>query len=275
MKTKMKVMAQVAVLVLASAVTSQAAISVVGRWSFNEVGAANGNDIASGLNTGTSPGFNMIQQLGPNLVKYSNDVPSGSVDPLAPSFSASFGAVTTNYFASSSGSFTNSDNIGMELWVKSGVASQSSNIFSNSSIDGKGFNILQQGTNYSAVVQGNAVFGSTAASTSQWTHLALVYDSGAFGGTNFYVNGVLNATLSGAYVSTLGGSAQSIYMGAGFSAASPFSGLVADARIFTFTSGQFNTSDLNVVPEPSTYVMVLGGLLTLFVLARRRHSSAA
>lgn len=52
-----------------------------------------------------------------------------------------------------------------------------------------------------------------------------------------------------------------------------YSGTIDEARLFTFQPGQFQASDLTnyvgVVPEPSTYALVVGGIATLLLIRRR------
>jgi hypothetical protein len=55
-----------------------------------------------------------------------------------------------------------------------------------------------------------------------------------------------------------------------------YSGTIDEARLFTFQPGQFQASDLTnyvgVVPEPSTYALVVGGIATLLLIRRRVQS---
>jgi hypothetical protein len=181
-----------------------------------------------------------------------------------------------------------SDNFGMEIWVKSGAVNQTGAIFINGAPNsGTGFSLYQNGANYSAnlgnYTVGGAFFGSSAVSTGAWTHLALVRDTAAFGGTQFYVNGVLNGTIADSslgingYVATSSLSYEYLSVGARLDTTNAFNGSTDDARLFTFTSGAFNVSDLNyaAVPEPSAYVLMLLGLSALVVLRRKFVSTKA
>jgi hypothetical protein len=53
-----------------------------------------------------------------------------------------------------------------------------------------------------------------------------------------------------------------------------YTGTIDEARLFTFQPGQFQASDLTnyVVPEPSTYALVVGGIATLLLIRRRVQS---
>jgi hypothetical protein len=56
-----------------------------------------------------------------------------------------------------------------------------------------------------------------------------------------------------------------------------YTGTIDEARLFTFAEGGFQASDLQnyVVPEPSTWALLLmGGVALLFVLRRHRAGSS-
>jgi hypothetical protein len=294
MKTKMKVMAQVAVLVLASALNSQAIIAIEGYWRLGESdpGAVNGGvvpDNAGALNTRSAN-----QIVGPDDLKsftdnttptyYSNSVASGSVNPTGSTLSAQFaGGAHLGIWKDPGGggrTYDLTNNFGLELWVKSGSAT-GTQFFANNGSGSQGWGIFQQSDGYKAIYSNTEIFGTDAfgsaiapVTVGVWTHLALVRDSGI---STFYVNGVATGTTSALFSGTnnTDGGNTNFTVGAITGGVNAFTGNIDEVRIFTFT-GPFDTSDLlfAAVPEPTTYVMLLAGLLTLFVLARLRKSTA-
>jgi hypothetical protein len=236
-------------------------ITVTGKWTLDDPGALHGIAIASAVD---SAGTRNLYQNNLSAATYSSDVPLpgvteiplSSANPSAPALSASFTATgpTSAYLAPSpAATYDYSDNFGVEVWVKSGQASQSATILFNGDAGAsKGWGFIQDGTNYQGVLGGLTLVGSAPATTNGWTHLALVRDTASFG-TRLYVNGVLNATVSSGINPTAGAADGSIFsLGARASAQRPFTGRVADARVFTFASGAFVASDLNVTPKPAT-----------------------
>ena len=238
----------------------KASITESGKWNFDEPESLHGAVIASAVD---SAGSNSLFQYNSSVARYSTDVPLpgvteipiSSVAPSAPTYSASFTATgpTSAYLAPSpAATYDYSDNFGVEVWVKSGQASQSATILFNGDAGAsKGWGFIQDGTNYQGVLGGLTLVGSAPATTNGWTHLALVRDTASFG-TRLYVNGVLNATVSSGINPTAGIADGSIFsIGSRAAAHNPFTGLVAEARVFTFISGAFNVSDLNVTPKPA------------------------
>ena len=108
----------------------------------------------------------------------------------------------------------------------------------------------------------NGVTGSFAADT--WVHLAMIRSGG---NTQFYIDGVAQgSTFAGA--PTHGAAHASVSPGG----ASFFDGLLDEARVVTFTSGESTTNILNAlqgIPEPSTGALF--GLAGLAMILRRRR----
>jgi Concanavalin A-like lectin/glucanases superfamily len=247
----------------------QATVVVTGKWTLDDPESLFGSTIITALD---SAGSRNLYEYNISVARYSTDVPLpgvteipiSSVAPSAPTYSASFTATggSSAYLAPSpAATYDYSDKFGVEVWVKSGQASQSGTILFNGNAGGtKGWGFIQDGTNYKAYLGGVGSLGSAPVSTTGWTHLAIVRDKAAFGtfgggGTRFYVNGILNATQSWwlGFNATAGTNDGSIFsIGSRASAQNPFTGLVAEARVFTFNSGAFSASDLNVTPKPAT-----------------------
>ena len=126
---------------------------------------------------------------------------------------------------------------------------------------------------YSAIMPGVAVLQGTVAPNGNWRNLALVNDNGTL---QLYVDGVLNVS-SAPGGSQLFGTGNKLtfggtYNGSGYVGIA--NGSIDEARLFTFNTGQFQASDLQnyVIPEPSTYALVLGGIATLLLIRRRVQS---
>ncbi len=108
------------------------------------------------------------------------------------------------------------------------------------------------------------VGGTDPATINEWTHLALVRDSGV---GRFYVDGVQVGLASLANPNDGNGP----HLGVNSGGASGFFGNIDQVRLFTFNAGQFNAgSDLLIaIPEPATLIMV-GAALTGLAIRRRR-----
>ena len=91
------------------------------------------------------------------------------------------------------------------------------------------------------------------------------------GGTiNYFLNGVSEISRAANFFDPTSGA---LSIGGNNSGDELFTGSIDQARIFTFTSGTFNTGMLSysAVPEPSTYAAILG-LLALGLAAWRRRA---
>jgi alpha-L-fucosidase len=143
------------------------------------------------------------------------------------------------------------DNIGIEVWVRTSDLSQTNrNVFgTGSNEDGIhiGYDAASGGW-FGAVA--NVAFvgmvGQENYSAGEWIHLALVRDSGT---TTFYVNG----TPSGTSMAVPNNATLThMAVNAGGLPGGYFGGDIAEARIFTFSPGDFDpATDLLLEPEPS------------------------
>ena len=169
------------------------------------------------------------------------------------------------------------DNWGIEVWAKTSNLSQpGTNIFGmgNSGLS-LGYN--QGGSNgfdaYLPTATGTAtVLVGTPyqpATTSQWVDLAVVRNSGV---TTFYVNGVASGITSST-TPTLASGPYGFHLFVTYGGATSFNGVLDEAPYFSFTAGNFSTSDLQLLqtPEPGTLTLVsLAGLGLLPFLRRRK-----
>ncbi len=121
------------------------------------------------------------------------------------------------------------DNFGVELFVR--PSGTGGTLIYNGNGGANGWGLVQQGNAVAALFGGVEFFGTTALTPGEWTHVALVRDSGA---TTLYVGGQVAATTASAP-----------------NAASPIgdrfqlAGAVLDeVRVFTFAAGSFDIDDL-------------------------------
>jgi hypothetical protein len=160
------------------------------------------------------------------------------------------------------------DNVGIELWVRTQNTTQNNVTIFSTGDASQGLALGRDSTGWwgshalvSYVPATNNFVGGDA---SEWIHLAIVRDNGV---TTFYTNGVAvgDPVMAGVNTNT------NVHLGnPPLSGGGGFDGDIAQARIFTFTAGQFSTSDLlfPAIPEPSA--ALLGGLGLLSLLRRRR-----
>lgn len=240
-----------------------AQLTTVAQYRFGEADGGVAGSAVTNAADSSGNGFHLDVIEGSQL--WSSDTPSaaGKTLPLgASALSVQLTPPSCSY--RNAGGETNSqvtvatDNVGIEAWVKSAESSRSAILAHNGRTalpPLNGFGLAQLGpgvigntnTVYAGQVAGMVFVGSAPVSTNEWTHLALVRDSAAFGGWRFYVNGVLNGANAAPGVAAAG----TLELGAAVTVpggALPFSGLVDELRVFTFPSGQFNPSDLNVTP---------------------------
>ena len=163
------------------------------------------------------------------------------------------------------------NNVGIEVWARtSDLAQLNHHVFGTGS-NVNGLNIgydASGGTGWFGAVGGLAFVGTVGVSnynSGEWIHLAVVRDNGV---STFYVNGVASGTNG---TTPNNATAPHLAVNSGGAPGGYFGGGLAEARIFTFTSGTFSTSDLlfPAVPEPSTAMLAL--LAGIPLLRRRRN----
>jgi hypothetical protein len=130
---------------------------------------------------------------------------------------------------------TLTDNFGIEAWVQNDNTAANALIAYNGHTGTSGWGLFRLGGNYGGLFGGKAVFGSTPATVGQWTHLALVRDSGT---STLYVNGNPAGSTGTAPNPPAGN-----FMIGGNIGAEYFDGRVDRVRVFSFSPGQFNPQD--------------------------------
>jgi hypothetical protein len=125
-------------------------------------------------------------------------------------------------------------------------------------------------------IAGAAIVGTANVATGDWVHLAVRQTANSLGNVEFYINGSLE-TLSSTSTATISTSSSSLYIGAertsGNNAQRFFSGLMDDVRLYDSALTPTEISSLALVPEPSTYALLLGFVALGGVLLRRRLRS--
>jgi hypothetical protein len=255
-------LSSIVVALLAETALLQAEVGTLAWYRMGEAGGTAGNTVT---NCADSSGNGFALDVVEGNQVWSADTPTAAGHNLPLGASVLSVKLTPPGFSyRNAGGETNSqvtaatDNVGIEAWVKSGSLEGVGVIAYNGYTfwpPYAGFGLMQLPpgsmghTNavYVGDISGVAIVGSAPASTNEWTHLALVRDSAAFGGWRFYVNGVLNGTNAAPGSAAAG----TLEIGAGAAVpggAMPFQGWIDEVRVFSFPSGQFTPSDLNVTP---------------------------
>jgi hypothetical protein len=249
---------------LATAVSVQAQVTVIGRWRLGEAdaGATAGGASAGSTVNSASASYALTRE---SSHTYSADTPSPSRLSLgASTLSIQFSGVGTysGYYREMGGSSipTYSQNVGIEAWIKPADTTAGARVVVTVGDQDSGYAILQSGSALEVRygTTGAALATFTGVSTSEWTHVALVRGSSE---ATFYVNGVSAGTIATAVP---GWAASFEYFGIGQQPRGPggqnFVGNIDEVRYFTY-SGAFDTSMLNhvaAVPEPAGLALALG-----------------
>lgn len=242
-------------LLVASAMASNGAIVVQNFWKLGE------NDSPAPSNGGAGNTTTVDLQGIRNLTKdgsptYTQTVAPGSSYALA--FNGSSGYSGTSV---QSGVTTN---FGMEIWARPTAANQNAVLFYNGNDGANGWGILLQNGVPTLLYGNQLIFSGGSAPINQTTHIAITRGST---GSTLYVNGVAVNTSNANNPNAPSGS---VLIGRGFSGNQRFTGILDEARIFTFNTGGFQTSDLlYAVPEPGS--VTLCGLAALTLFKRRRR----
>ena len=151
-----------------------------------------------------------------------------------------FNGVNQSYFIT--GYDAPENNVGIEAWVRtSDLAQLNHHVFGTGS-NQNGINVGYEASGnlgWFGAVGGVAFAGSVGTANytaGDWIHLAVVRETGI---TTFYVNGVASGTSS---ATPNNATAPHLAVNAGGAPGAYFGGDVAEARIFTFDPGQFNTA---------------------------------
>jgi hypothetical protein len=201
------------------------------RLGENDPGAAPGITVTNAVNF--VGGHNLTFA---GAATYSSDVSTSAVAHTGSSLSVDMmnSAFATNTIVS-----TLVTNFGMEAWVKPASTAGGQIIMYNGNTATGGWGIVIGSSNYMALFGGKTGFGTAPVVPNVWTHVALVRDGTA---STLYVNGSPVATSP----ATPGVPAGNFALGAPPQAQTNqfFTGLLDEARVFTFAPGQFSTNDL-------------------------------
>ena len=189
------------------------------------MGEADLGATAGGTSTNTfdSVGTNVLMLTGAPV--YSTDTPTNQSSSL----SLNFGSGTASGSCSLLPALT--DNFGFEVWVKPTTNSGPYFILYNGNGGSSGWGVLQNGGVYQVLFGGVVAFASGSVTLNQWTHLALVRDSGV---ATFYVNGAASGTNTSAPAMPVGN----------FAVNGGWSGSIDEMRLFAFPAGTFTMGNL-------------------------------
>ena len=265
---------------VALAGVASATVMNVAYWRGGE------NDVPAPLGTwgnanatavdGTGNGFDLDHSVGfgPTF-SYPGDYPAGVGLPAGSAVGYSF------YNDGGGNSFTRNtpvtigtSNWGVQLFVKPDTANSGQYYIQNGN-GANGFLLMQldlgAGTHYYGEAPGSGFgFDGGAVDTSHWHNIAMVNDGGVF---SAYRDGVLVATSAPGKYSTT----PTAFMGLGQNASGGgfYAGGIDEARIFMFTPGAFQVSDLSgyvgIVPEPCTLTLLSIGVIGLLAYAWRKR----
>lgn len=251
--------------VLALGISSAgAAVNVVARYSLGE---ADSGALAGAAASGTTPsvGSTTLPAIG-SPVYSTAGAPATRPSRLSVLFNGS-----TNGFRTPAVLTTVTDNFGVEAWVRASSTASNSQVVTNGDSSNSGWGLFRSGANWGFLYGGQTLAATAAPSVdvNTWTHLALVRSGGV---NTLYKNGVAVLTAAGTPVTPAG--AFSIGVGAP-SNGEFFAGNIDEVRVFTFTAGQFATSDLltglaytdppSAVPANAAPWLLAAALALLFV----------
>lgn len=244
-------------LLLGFIATSHATVTTFGLWNLGEddLGASAGN-VANNPTMDFSANNLDLIRVGAPL--YSSATP-GPVSTL----SMNFASAASQGFHYGSVISTVTDNFGVEAWVRSTTTSGNAAVAYNGTPGSDGWGLYRIGADWSALMGGVSQVVKSPVAVNTWTHIAMVRDSGT---TRLYVNGVAVITSTGLTPNIPAGD-----FGLGFRGTEFFNGDIDQARVFTFTGGEFVPADLlySVVPEPATASILIMGAISLLSFRRR------
>lgn len=190
-----------------------------------------------------------------NARNFTGNINSATVNPNGGGYGNdahyTFNGVDQAYFGN--GYDAPENNVGIEAWVRTSDLAQNNKHVFGTGNNTNGINIGYDAdpgngsAGWFGAVANKAFAGTVGAANytaGQWIHLAVVRDNGT---TTFYINGVAGGTTN-----QVPNNANQPHLAtnAGGLAGGYFGGDVAEARIFTFDPGQFNTSYL-LYPPPT------------------------
>lgn len=233
--------------------SASAAITVQAHYQMGEAGTlgANNKPLDSSGN-----GYDLETNISSTTVDTTTPAPGSTA-------ASDFSGGNIGYYGTTYDSLP-TNNYGIEVWAR--IADLNASNSAGYNFAGVNFG-WRNGQGFAGAVTNVTWVGGSymPASTSEWVHLAIVQDAGI---TTFYVNGVANGgTSASAHTQT-----NEVHLGVTPGGASFLNGSLDDARIFTFTAGQFDpNTDLLVseVPEPSSLALFSLGSLALMLRRKK------
>jgi len=246
-----KVLTLLAVFSLLLAGNAPAAVTTVGLWQLGD-----DDPTASDGGSATTGTFGQAA-IGTNL----NLGNSGSVNTQTYTASTPWaGSTLATMFDGNDAYWTppmpsaRQDNFGIEAWAKPNNNTNPVGWVTNNGLAGGGWGIVQVGNTMKGHYSGVGDVGSAVIAPDEWTHYALVRDSGT---ATFYVNGIPSGTTSGATPNTPGGVLEIGYIHrSGVGDQEWFDGAIDHVRVFEFDAGQFDpATDLTLPPAGGATVI--------------------
>ncbi len=287
----MRSMLLIAILMALCMMTASVGSAAIIVDAYYHLGEADPGATAGGAGNATT-----VDSSGNGLNLTANGSPTYSSDTAAPGSTLSINLTAANtYYTNSTVATSATDNFGIEGWFKlPSVVSNTSPQYNSTYYSlayngypgnsttpvpgtGSGFGLYATaGSSGNVDLQGlfgNIAFldSGVAVTPNVWTYFAMVRQSGV---TSLYINSTTPITPTNSTATPnapqdlmhnpttdLG-----IHIGASPTGGDLLGGYADEVRIFTFTPGQFSTSDLLIatVPEPSS--LVLGGLSAIGLL---------
>ncbi len=203
---------------------------------------------------------------------YSSDVGFPAALRVGSILSVNF---TNNAYATNSIVSTAVDNFGIEGWVKP-LSANDGVLFYNGNTATSGWGIMIRSGVYTGLYGGVAYIIGSPVDVGVWTHVALVRNNGS---TTLYINASPVANVLSTPNTPVGSFALACAPEA--PGEIPFTGLIDEVRVFTFTPGQFTASDLlanfpvaPITPLPPTQITSTSAMLNGAVFPRGVDTSA-
>ena len=190
--------------------------------------------------TRDSAGSNHLQRLG--NPSYTDFVSADATTHVGSTLGVQFSGQNQSF--SNRVATTVVDNFGVELWIRPN-SGNGARIVYNGEPGLNGWGLYWNAGSMQAFIAGASPFGFGFIPFGQWSHVALVRDSGMW---TLYINGIMNGN-SFDFPNT---PARSFMLGPTLNSGETFLGSMDEVRVFQFQPGQFSVSELMLNQVPAT-----------------------